>query len=211
MICPLCESEKSSFFFEFKKKDYYRCTECHLIFLPEQFHVKDQDEKEIYGRHENSPEDLRYRGFLSRLFDPLKNKLNPESRGLDFGSGPGPTLSIMLEEVGHKMSIYDKFFACDESAFNQDYDFITATEVFEHLRKPKFEIERLLSCLKPGGYLGVMTKLATDKERFATWHYKNDPTHIIFFSEKTFKWLGRSYNLELEFFGADVIIMKKKI
>jgi len=51
----------------------------------------------------NSPDDPRYRAFLSRLFIPLNERIAPESCGLDFGSGPGPTLSVMFEEQGHTM------------------------------------------------------------------------------------------------------------
>jgi len=32
-------------------------------------------------------------------------KIAPISLGLDFGSGPGPTLSLMLEEQGHRVAI----------------------------------------------------------------------------------------------------------
>jgi len=210
MKCPLCKESSNELFHQFKNKDYYRCNICDLTFLPKDFHRSDFDEKDIYSRHENSPEDIRYRKFLSRLFTPLKKRLKAKSTGLDFGCGPGPTLSIMLEEVGHKMSIFDKFFAFDESVFNHKYDFITATEVFEHLRDPSFEITRIMSCLKPKGFLGVMTKLAHETEDFSTWHYKNDPTHIIFFSRQTFHWISQRFQVDYEVLREDVIIMRRK-
>ncbi|MGB2360319.1 MAG: methyltransferase, partial [Porticoccaceae bacterium] len=58
-------------------------------------------EKAIYDQHQNSPDDLQYRRFLSRLTEPLLERLGPCSRGLDFGCGPGPTLSVMMAEQGH--------------------------------------------------------------------------------------------------------------
>ena len=56
-----------------------------------------------------------------------------------------------------------------------------------------------------------MTKRVTGKEAFATWHYKLDPTHISFFSEKTFEWLGDKWGVEPEFIGDDVVLFTKPI
>jgi len=44
--------------------------------------------------------DPRYRRFLARLAEPLIAHLPKGARGLDFGCGPGPTLSLMLREAG---------------------------------------------------------------------------------------------------------------
>ena len=45
-----------------------------------------------------------YRKFLSRMFKPMMERIEPDSYGLDFGSGPGPTLNLMFEEEGHTVS-----------------------------------------------------------------------------------------------------------
>ena len=136
--------------------------------------------------------------------------LSPESYGLDFGSGPGPTLSIMFEEAGHRMKLYDKFYSPDSKAFEEEYDFITATEVFEHLHDPKGDLDRVWNCLKSEGCLGIMTKLALGLEDFKNWHYKNDMTHVCFFSKETFIWLAEQWQAELIFVDKDVILMKKQ-
>jgi len=133
----------------------------------------------------------------------------PGSNGLDFGSGPGPTLSVMFEEKGHNVKLYDQFYALHPSVFDWRYDFVTATEVVEHLRYPQVELDRLWKCLKPGGYLGIMTKLVIDRDAFAGWHYKNEPSHICFFSRRTFKWLAALWKAEVDFFDEDVIIFSK--
>lgn len=57
----------------------------------------------------------------------------------------------MFEEAGHEMAIFDKFYAPDSKVFRKRYDFITATEVLEHLKKPKVELNRLWALLPPGG------------------------------------------------------------
>ena len=92
----------------------------------------------------------------------------------------------------------------------QQYDFITASEVVEHLRQPRAELEKLWRQLNHNGVLGLMTKLVSDQAAFANWHYKNDRTHICFFSTTTFGWLAEQWNAMLDFFGKDVILLRKR-
>ena len=63
--------------------------------------------------------------------------------------------------------------------------------------------------LRPGGCLGVMTKLVRDREAFAHWHYKNDPTHVCFFSEQTWRWWAGRHDTHAEILGSDVILLGK--
>ncbi|MGB3135651.1 MAG: class I SAM-dependent methyltransferase [Nodosilinea sp.] len=167
-------------------------------------------ERAEYDLHQNHPQDLGYRRFLSRLAIPLMERLDSSSTGLDFGSGPGPTLSVMLEEAGHTVALYDPFYADNASVFDRRYDFITATEVVEHLSQPGLELDRLWSCLMPGGTLGLMTKLSRDDAAFARWHYKSDRTHVCFFSVQTFQWLAARWQAELTIVGQDVILLSKR-
>lgn len=180
MDCPLCKTSGALLFYQ-DKRNFFRCPECSLVFIPPQQWLTAEEEKSLYDHHKNSPDDPYYRRFLSRLFMPLNQLLSPHSHGLDFGSGPGPTLSVMFEEAGHQMNIYDVFYAPDSKALEQHYDFISTSEVVEHLHHPMEELEQLWSCLKPDGILGIMTKRVIDQEAFVHWHYKNDLTHVCFF------------------------------
>ena len=208
--CPLCKMENASSFFQDKERDYFRCGRCHLVFVPPRFFLSPDEEKARYDLHQNSPEDAEYRRFLSRLFKPLTSRLAPGSRGLDFGSGPGPTLSVMFREIGHTVNIYDYFYAKDASVLNERYDFITATEVLEHLREPENELNRLWDGLKPGGSLGIMTKLVRDAEAFSRWHYKDDPTHVCFFSRPTLEWIAVQWRANICFVAKDAILFHKQ-
>ena len=208
--CPLCESRTPRLFHQDKCRDYLRCQNCQLIFVPSQQHISRNDELTEYRLHQNDPNDPGYRKFLSRLSTPLQQRLEPACHGLDFGSGPGPTLSHLLSELGHHMALYDPFFAPDSGVLDTTYDFITASEVVEHLRQPRQELTRLWSLLQPGGWLGIMTKLALDAEAFSQWHYKNDRTHILFFSKATFKWLAAHWQARLIFVDKDVILLQKR-
>jgi SAM-dependent methyltransferase len=216
--CPLC-SGAVAFYCKDTRREYFQCVVCELVSVPRAQHLKQTEEKAHYDLHQNCPSDQGYRAFLKRVFDPLTAKIEQDAaeqgrsisdfHGLDFGSGPGPTLSLMFEEDGYSMAIYDSFYAADDSVFLQQYDFITATEVVEHLSAPAVEINKLWQILKPDGWLGIMTKRVTGRDAFTTWHYKNDPTHIVFFSDGTFLWLADKLDAQLEFIGADVVLLKK--
>jgi methyltransferase family protein len=210
--CPLCQTRGSSEpFYRDTYRDYYRCTSCYLTHvLPSQW-LSPEAERAEYDKHQNSPDDLGYRKFLSRLFVPLDERLSPASLGLDFGSGPGPTLSVLFEEAGHEMSVFDPFYAPDKKTLGIQYDFITASEVVEHLHNPAADLALLWSLLMPGGWLGVMTKLALDEAPFSAWHYKNDSTHVCFFSGATMEWIARQWQAELLFIGDDVFLFRKPV
>ncbi len=210
-FCPLCRVETHDEYFQDPRRNYLVCRSCHLVFVPSTQYLSEADEKAAYDHHQNSPMDPDYRRFLSRLCSPLQDRLTPNSQGLDFGSGPGPTLSVMLEEIGHTVTLYDHFYAHNPTALHRPYDFITATEVVEHLHNPATVLWQLWTLLKPGGYLGLMTKLVRDQKAFATWHYKNDLTHVCFFSKSTFEWLADQWQATLEFFHNDVIMFNKPV
>jgi SAM-dependent methyltransferase len=179
------------------------------VFVPSYQHLTAEEEIRRYDLHQNNPDDPRYKKFLERLFIPMNSRLSEKSSGLDFGSGPGPTLHRMFMDCGHDMNIYDCFYADNLSVFENTYDFITATEVVEHLFNPQKELERLWSCLKPGGYLGIMTGLVEGREAFTKWYYKNDKTHVAFFSKKTFEWLRKKWEASLELIENGVVIFRK--
>jgi SAM-dependent methyltransferase len=208
-LCPLCGCRRTAVFWQDRKRDFLQCRDCQLVFVPPEQHLSAREEKAEYDLHQNSPEDQEYRRFLSRLFDPISSKLPRESKGLDFGCGPGPALPAMFEEAGHQMAVYDPFYAPDPAVFDNKYDFITASEVVEHLHRPGKDLDRLWRILRPGGWLGIMTKMVVDREAFSRWHYKEDSTHICFFSGAVFDWLAEHWQTEAVFIGNDVVLLNK--
>lgn len=208
--CILCGESNSQLYYRDNLRAYHRCRNCRLIFVPEAYRLDLEEEKQRYDLHENDPDDEGYRSFLARLFIPLNERLQSGSEGLDFGSGPGPTLHQLFEEAGHSMNIFDPFYHDDETVFGETYDFITATEVIEHLHHPLAEIKKLWNCLRPGGWLGLMTKMVTDREAFKHWHYIRDQTHVGFYSGETFRWLSDRLGADLQIVNRDVILLKKR-
>jgi SAM-dependent methyltransferase len=205
--CPLClQSFTSAVFCVDKVRDFYRCPHCCLIFVPPLYFLSLEQEKAEYDQHQNSPDDPGYRSFLSKLFLPVQNRIAPNSKGLDFGSGPGPTLSVMFEEQGHTVSLYDPIYAADKSVLSGKYDFVCASEVVEHFHKPAKDLDLLWSLVKPGGWLGIMTGTAQDRKAFTTWRYKDDLSHVAFFSMETMEWLAGKWQAELHTAGKNVFL-----
>jgi 2-polyprenyl-3-methyl-5-hydroxy-6-metoxy-1,4-benzoquinol methylase len=207
--CPLCASHSLTDYFKDQRRDYFQCAVCQLVFVHPEQRLNAEQEKAEYDLHCNSPNDDDYRIFLARLAQPMLAQLPANSCGLDFGCGPGPTLSTMFEQAGMTVVLYDKFYYNDKTVLQQQYDFISATEVAEHLFQPGAMLTQLWQKISPGGMLGLMTKLLIDRQAFAQWHYKNDLTHVVFFSRHSFEWLAQALSAKLEFIGSDVIILHK--
>jgi hypothetical protein len=209
MKCPLCHSQAAPFW-EACGQGYFRCNDCHLVFMDPAGHLSPESEKGQYDLHQNNPNDMRYRHHLARLVDPLLAHLTPGMSGLDFGSGPGPTLSVMLEEQGMEVSIYDPYYAPDGAVLKKPYDFVTCSEVVEHFRNPSQDWMCLVGLVSAGGWLGVMTKQVPEsRDAFARWHYRRDPTHLCFYAPATWQWLARRHRLRIEYQASDVTLLRK--
>jgi SAM-dependent methyltransferase len=207
--CPVCRAPASEAFVRVAGRRYWRCGACEARFLDPGQLPSRQEEYAHYRHHENDPNDPRYRHFLAKLAEPLLCRLAPGSRGLDYGCGPGPALAAMLREAGHDVALHDPFFCPDPEALERTYDFITCTEVAEHFHDPATEFERLDAMLRPGGWLAIMTGFQTDDARFADWYYRRDPTHVVFYRERTLRTIAARHSWTCEIPVKDVALMRK--
>lgn len=206
--CPLCATAADRFL-SIEGRDYLRCPACDARFVGQTHRPSREDEHAHYLLHENDPDDPRYRRFLSKLADPLIERLPPHSRGLDYGCGPGPALAAMLREAGHDMALYDPFFATDPAPLRETFDFVTCTEAAEHFHNPGQEFERLRRLVRPGGWPSIMTCFQTEDARFKAWHYRKDPTHVVFYREGTFRYLAACWDWTCEVPAKDVVLMRR--
>ncbi|ENC6658663.1 class I SAM-dependent methyltransferase [Aeromonas hydrophila] len=208
LSCPLC-CAADAYELPVAGKLYHRCLACELVWLDAAEHLDPACEKAVYDGHDNQVDDPRYRQFLQRAFGEVLSRLPPPARGLDFGCGPGPALIAMGREAGYQMVGYDKFYADEPELLAQQYDFITSTEVIEHIATPRAVLDGLWGCLKPGGLLVLQTQRVLGDERFRQWRYRHDPTHIVFFAEASFRALAARWQAQVEFPHADVAVITK--
>ena len=189
---------------------FVKCAHCGLIQVPEAHRVSSAAEKAEYDLHQNDPEDPGYRKFLQRFIVPLAAQLDKAQSGLDFGCGPGPALSSMLSQLGYPCADYDLFYANDPARLQAQYDFITATEVFEHLAHPANVLDTLLTCLKSGGVLAVMMQRPDEQPDFTNWGYIKDPTHISFYTNQALSFLADRWLLTQVYRDRNVLIWRKR-
>jgi SAM-dependent methyltransferase len=184
------------------------CTHCACVFVAKEHLPSRAEEESRYRQHKNDPTP-EYKGFLSRLAEPLASFAKAGSEGLDYGCGPVPVLSTILEGKGFRMHNYDPFFFSDDTALKSPYDFISCSETAEHFHQPGTEFDKLNALLKPGGYLGVMTQMRAQWDGFFEWHYPRDPTHVIFYSPRTMRWIANEYGWTPTFLPENVVIFQK--
>ncbi len=205
--CPLCGGREADLFTRDKHHCYQRCPDCDLVYVPTGERPDPLSEKSSYDRHDKNTADGNYGEVLSRLTGPLLARLAPGSIGLDFGSGPGPLLAGQMREAGMRVRTFDVFYDPDDSVWYQSYDFITCSDVLEHLHSPGRELDRLFSVLKPGGWLGIMTRRYDHDTGLA--RDNANVTQVCFFSDASLQWLARRQQAELMLLEDDVALLQK--
>jgi len=201
MNCPLCLSEETCLFHQDRLRTYFKCRTCGLIFVPPNFFLSRAEEKARYLLHKNTLDDKGYIAFLNTFIEPLLNRLEPGSKGLDFGSGPNPVMTSLLGKHGISVETYDPHFADRDLSTESRYDFLICVETAEHFNHPEKEWDLMIGLVKPDGWLGLKTGIVGPDVDFASWHYKGDPTHVCFYTRETFLWIGDHYLMKTEFEG----------
>ncbi len=124
----------------------------------------------------------------------MRSCFDIDSIGLDFGCGPGPVISHLLQNSGYMIKQYDPIFHVDQRVLESKYHYIVCCEVIEHFHSPAEEFRRLRSLLKSNGELICMTDLITDETDFAKWYYKNDPTHVFLYRRETLQYIAEEFD-----------------
>lgn len=210
--CRLCHGPVNDFYRSTKPfiACYEHCLRCDLVQTEKSALPSLAREKHEYQMHNNHIMDDGYVGFLSRILDPMEEFVAKEKDvGLDWGSGPYPMLVKLAMLRGMRMDHYDPIFAPDGERLGKDYDFIMTTEVVEHFHNPHTSWKEMLSHLKNNGKLAVMTQLRREEHEFKNWYYRQDCTHVAFYSEKTMSWIAQNLQLKILKIKQNVVIFEK--
>lgn len=208
MNCRLCLNNKMTIVSGIDSRNYYLCENCKLINVDTNDFINPNDEKKRYLSHNNGIEYAGYVNFLNRAITPALKYLNSNMVGLDYGCGYNPTLSKILS--GHNIICedYDPFFIKNE--FKRKYDFIFSTEVFEHFYYPKEEIEKLINLLVNKGILIIMTERWKNLDQFKDWYYARDNSHVSFYNDATFNFIGITYGFAKIYDDKHQVIILRK-
>lgn len=194
MHCPLCRTLSNTAMPGAHR--FYDCPRCRGIFRPSEALPDPDFEKGRYELHENNPADSGYRQFVMPLCDAVTQNFGHGAVGLDFGSGTNSAVSAILRERGYGITEYDPFFAPDQNALLNKYDFIACCEVMEHFHEPAKEFAGLFQMLNPGAKLFCMTHLWDDRGDFGSWYYKNDPTHVFIYRVETVVYIKNTFGFD---------------
>lgn len=207
--CLLCQDHAHKFCSYFKTPEvFYRCPNCLAIFKSSNFFVDANFEEERYRTHNNDIYDERYQKFVSPITDAVKKDFTTKTKGLDYGCGTGPVATHVLEKQDYNITLYDPYFYPDSTYQNTTYDFIICCEVMEHFYEPDKEFSKLKNLLNSNGKLYCKTKMISDDfsvEAFKNWHYKNDPTHVFFYSPKTLQVICHKFGYKSVYFDDKLI------
>jgi hypothetical protein len=207
----ICLDERVKSHGEWRHRTYLECGDCGYIFLRPQQRISVDLERQRYSTHNNDPKDERYRSFLMKGFDQLRPFISQGSHGIDYGCGPSQALKTWLETEGFRVDCYDPAFWPNSAVLEGTYDFVTCTEVVEHLHSPMEVFLRLDSMLRPGGWMMWMTDICQDPEKFSEWSYRNDETHVGFYQKKTIEWIAQKMKWRLELLKQRVMIFHKPL
>lgn len=213
MSCKICHHDTKSYQNTLSPSLYHYCPRCECIALDGAFTVSASQEKHQYDQHNNSLENEGYvqmfEDFLDYFWEELEHKT---PKALDFGSGPTPVLSVLMQRRGANVTCYDKFYHPDKDFKTHRFTLITSTEVFEHLDNPLQTLMVLTEHLASGGHIALMTLFHDNNmDHFWTWWYRRDPTHITFFTPKTIEVLADFCGLDLiKTDGKRIAVLKKR-
>ncbi|PKK94059.1 MAG: class I SAM-dependent methyltransferase [Tenericutes bacterium HGW-Tenericutes-6] len=186
MKCKICGHETIAYKHPRFEMLFHECPFCEFIFKDDTLYPDMNTEEKMYDFHQNSLEDQGYVNFLTNFVDTSVIPFIKNGDALDYGSGPTPVLShILNHNYGFNVEIYDPIY--HKGLPTKTFDLITSTEVVEHFHHPITSFKHISSLLKEGGILSIMTLLhPKDQESFFNWFYIRDVTHVGFYTPKTF-------------------------
>ncbi|QOP45934.1 class I SAM-dependent methyltransferase [Sulfurimonas paralvinellae] len=200
--CPLCQTPAPLFFTDTQR--YCKCPTCDAVFVVREDLPKEDAEKERYELHDDDTANAGYRKFVSPITSNILKDFTQNDKGLDFGAGRSAIISTVLREHAYDIADYDPYFHNHPELLDRKYDYISSCEVIEHFYNPKKEFELLCEMLREGGKLYLMTDVYDESIDFASWYYKNDPTHVFLYTKKTFEYIK-------EFYGFRELTIEKRL
>ena len=116
---------------------------------------------------------------------------------------------ITFDEADYDAVGYDPIFQPDVD-LNRRYDAVVSTETFEHFADSRRELDRIDAMLPLGGFLAVMTLFHDETTDWIDWWYLRVPSHVAFYSMRTFAWIAERYGFEEVFNDRTRFVMLRK-
>ncbi|MEW6184554.1 MAG: class I SAM-dependent methyltransferase [Thermodesulfobacteriota bacterium] len=203
-------------------RPFFACNICGLIFS-DCLISTEAAEKHYQDQYKNAFDwDKEALAFVA-MINQCKHSPEPSSLSvLDYGSGGG-FLTEALRRKGFTVDGYEPMIhgEFEEGKYSRNYDVVILNEVLEHLPDINKTFDLIYDLVAPQGIM-ILKTLLTDSlindpehflQLFKAWWYKDDPTHISFFSSLTFEFLCRDRGRNLEVLGIssteNCLVLKK--
>lgn len=211
--CRICQS--TSLLFYRDHRAFFLCPICLLIF------ITDVPEKHVEEKHYRSQWETTEPGFWKDQADGIlryieKHKV-PE-RILDFGAGSGE-LTAELKRRGYDATALEPMrdgFLKDQH-YPHPFDVVIAVEVIEHLADVWEELRQIEQVLAQGGLILFSTGMTNPfiespdaVEHFKKWWYKDDPTHLNFFCNRTLNKIAELGPYDIDVYEDQVFVLRKR-
>lgn len=201
---------------------------CGIVFVHPECYLTPQKQSERYLLHRNilEPADAKggYRSFLAKFADTVLDYMRNTSTEhklssiFDYGSGPEPALMQLLTE--YKLSGrladtteirgWDPFFAPTTPFFKNGADLVLCLEVAEHFENPTEGFAGLARASRLGGIVALQTMIVPQNYTdFKNWWYKEDSTHVNFYSKNALELCAKNAGLVLEAHINSVFFFRK--
>jgi hypothetical protein len=218
-VCKICGSAVKKIFDSVVlgqyEVNYYQCLDCQFIqtespfWLEEAYQsaITDLDIGLIYRN-------IKFADILEKIL--LTNSIDPNRKFIDYGGGYGMFVRLMRDKGFdfyrqdiHCPNLFARYFDITDIKDQQNFELLTAFEVFEHLECPKQQLEIMLSF--SDNILFSTEFLPDNNPRPDTWWYFAPETgqHISFFTLKSLQNLAENYKLHLYSNGSSIHMFTK--
>ena len=194
--------------------DYFQCSNCGFVQTEEPYWLEEAYSQPIAS----SDVGLAFRNlsFSQITQNLLFNFFNHQSRFLDYGGGYGLFVRLM-RDGGFDFYWLDKFcqnifaqgFEINAAANNQ-FELVTAFEVFEHLVHPMDELENLL---KKSRNILLSTELLPESNPKPDewWYYVlHEGQHVSLYTAKALSIIATKFNLNFYSNGSSLHLLTEK-
>ncbi|MFQ5432369.1 MAG: class I SAM-dependent methyltransferase [Nitrospinota bacterium] len=195
---------------------FYKCPSCGLIFTNETA-GNAASEKHYMSQWKSTDADF-WKQQVDGLLSVIHKYKMPVGRLLDFGSGAGE-ITKEFQARGIEATPLDPMINgyLKDQNYPQKFEVVVGVEVIEHLPDMWDELKEIKRNLSADGIMLFTTILtdgfidsANEREQFRGWWYKDDPTHVSFFSRKSVFRLAEHMGYTADIYGTQLFVLKRR-
>jgi 2-polyprenyl-3-methyl-5-hydroxy-6-metoxy-1,4-benzoquinol methylase len=219
MKCKICQSDSNLLFratvLQKYEVHYFQCTGCKFIQTEQPFWLAEAYAQPI------ADTDTGYvtrNIYYSEIVDSLISiAFHRNSAFLDFGGGYGLFVRLMRDkgiDFTRQDAYCENIFAKNHDLHEQQkeqFELLTAFEVFEHLENPMTELERMFSYADSVLFSTEILPRGEIKKVNDWWYFApHTGQHIAFYSRRSLEILGQQFNRQLYTNGHNLHLLTNK-